>query len=232
MPVYGVLIDHEEGRFLYDTGFDKEIVDTVLSGNARQSDRQTLPGQLDLIGLRTDQISHVVNSHYHLDHVGGTSCASMRRRCAHACEMEAAANPAPFEEMGYCDMSFAPGLRGAASGHDYANDIYTPKFQLLRGDQEIAKGVTLFETPEHTDGHCSLMVRLAGRRPMLFRGDACYDKRGMDENRISSSHVDPRASFRSLDRLRQLARDHDAELFYAHDAISWKTWTPAPGFYI
>jgi 4-pyridoxolactonase len=28
-------------------------------------------------------------------------------------------------------------------------EIYTPTFQIIAGDQEIAKGVRLFETPGH-----------------------------------------------------------------------------------
>src|SRR3546814_11695959 len=55
--------------------------------------------------------------------------------------------------------SFAPVLakqpasQGAAEGGDAGDpplDIYTPKFETVTGDQEIAKGVWLFETPGHT----------------------------------------------------------------------------------
>ena len=74
---------------------------------------------------------------------------------------------------------------------DPALDMYTPKFQTLTGDQEIAKGIWLFETPGHTAGHYSLMVELKGRRPMLFTADACYSKKNMDMMCISSFHLDP-----------------------------------------
>lgn len=223
-PVYGVLIDHPEGRFLFDTGFDKDFVDGFIPDNAIQTERQTIPGQLDLIGLRPKDITHVINSHYHIDHVGGNQHCTHATTLCHKCEMEAYMDPAPYERMGFSDRSAEPPS-------DIASDIYTPRHELLTGDQEIAKGVHLFETPGHTPGHYSLMVRLAGRRPMLFTGDACYTKRSIEENLISNAHSDVKQAYQSLDRLRQLAERHDAELFYSHDPVAWSGWQPTPGFY-
>lgn len=230
-PVYGVLVDHADGLFLFDSGFDKAHVDALLPGNAQQTDAQTLQAQLAMAGFGADQVSHVVNSHYHVDHVGGNKLCRHATTVCHACELEAAANPEPFEEMGYSDMSFAPGLRGCADPLGYADDVYTPKFETVRGDQELAKGVRLIETPGHTDGHYSLLVSLADRRPMLFTSDACYTPRSMAERRIASAHVDVRQSYRSLDRLEEVAREEDAELFFGHDPDGWRTWRPAPAFY-
>jgi len=230
-PVYGVLIDHRDGKFLFDTGFDKGFIDSVMPGNAIQSERQTIPGQLDCVGLRPTDITHVINSHYHVDHVGGNKFCTCATTVCHRRELEAASNPKVYEKRGYADMSFAPGLRRCDDGQNYADDIYTPKIETLTGDQEIAKGVHLFETPGHTPGHYSLMVELAGRRPMLFCGDACYTSRSLEENIISGAHVDVAQSFDSLDRLRDLAEKYDAEIFYSHDPEAWKHWQLAPGYY-
>jgi 4-pyridoxolactonase len=82
--------------------------------------------------------------------------------------------------------------------------MYTPYFETRRGDQEIAAGVHLFKTPGHTAGHYSLMVRLPGRRPMLFTGDACYSEKGLDMRAMPSFHVDPVQGYQSLERLEDL----------------------------
>ena len=72
-PCYSVLIDHDEGKFIFDTGFDKAHVDKVLPFEQPvQSEEQTIPGQLKKIGLDAKEITHVINSHYHFDHCGGT----------------------------------------------------------------------------------------------------------------------------------------------------------------
>jgi 4-pyridoxolactonase len=148
--------------------------------------------------------------------------------------LEASGNCQPFEHLGYSDLSFAPGLadkRGLKLPPDPALDMYTPTFQTLTGDQEIAKGLWLFETPGHTAGHYSLMVELKNRRPMLFTGDACYSKKNMDMMCISSFHLDPTASLASMKRLKALADTHDAELFYSHDLESFKTYRTGADYY-
>ena len=75
------------------------------------------------------------------------------------------------------------------------------------------------------------MVELANRRPMLFTADACYSKKNMDMNCISSFHLDPTASLRSMHRLRRLAEQHDAELFYSHDPQSFAGYQTGARFY-
>src|SRR5258708_2617746 len=131
MPTYGVLIDHADGLFLFDTGFDLVHVQTKMGiSGALQTPGQTIPKQLELLGLG--------------------------------------------------DSSGEPEL-----------EIYTPHFETLRGDQQIATGLHLFETPGHTPGHYSLLVELSGRRPMLFSGDACYSRKGLDLMKMPASHVDP-----------------------------------------
>jgi 4-pyridoxolactonase len=184
--------------------------------------------------LKTDDIQYVINSHYHFDHCGGNK--HFRKACTvcHTRELEASGNCQPFEHLGYSDLSFAPNLaaqRGLKLPPDPALDLYTPRFETLTGDQEIAKGLWLFETPGHTAGHYSLMVELANRRPMIFTADACYSRKNMDMMCISSFHLDPTASLASMNRLKALAAKYDAELFYSHDLESFKTYRTGPAFY-
>jgi len=121
--------------------------------------------------------------------------------------------------------------KAGAAAPDPATDMYTPKFDLVKGDRELAKGVWLFETPGHTAGHYSLMVKLADRRPMLFTADACYSQKNLDMMCISSFHLDPVASVQSLHRLKALAAEHDAELFFSHDAESYKSYQTGAAYY-
>ena len=65
------------------------------------------------------------------------------------------------------NASATPTSASTRSGHEY---------ELISGEAEIAKGVTVIESPGHTAGHVSLLVELNGRRPMLFTGDAVYTR--------------------------------------------------------
>ena len=234
-PCYSVLIEHGDGRYLFDTGYDFDHVMRVLPFEKPiQDPSQTLPGQLANLGLNTGDINYVINSHYHFDHCGGNKHFHAACTLCHAKELEASGNCQPFEHLGYSDLSFAPSLaekRGLTLPPDPALDMYTPRFETLTGDQEIAKGLWLFETPGHTAGHYSLMVELKNRRPMLFTADACYSKKSMDMMCISSFHLDPTASLASMKRLKALADTHNAELFYSHDLESFKTYRTGAEFY-
>ncbi len=216
-PCYSVLVDHPEGKFLFDTGYDLEHVRNVLPFELpEQTPDQTIPGQLKLIGIDPGEITHVVNSHYHFDHVGGNRFCTRATTLAHRKELDASHDHQPFERLGYSDLSF---------------DEIGPRYELLSGDTEIAKGLTLFETPGHTAGHMSLLVELGDRRPMLFTGDAVYTHGSFERTIISGFHLDPVASVASMRRLGELAQAHDAELFYSHDADSYKTWQTGPAYY-
>ena len=237
-PCYAVLIEHADGLYIFDTGFDFDHVQSVLPFEKPiQAKEQTIPGALAQIGKTPEDINYVINSHYHFDHCGGNKHLTRACTICHAKELEACACHQPFEHLGYSDLSFSSELAADKVGKstqdagDPPLDIYTPKFETLSGDQEIAKGLWLFETPGHTAGHYSLMVELANRRPMLFTADACYSKKNMDMMCISSFHLDPTASLNSMKRLLQLSEKYDAELFYSHDPESFGNYLKAPGFY-
>ena len=238
-PCYAVLIDHPDGLYMFDTGYDHDHVMKALPfEKPLQTPEQTVPGMLAPLGLKPSDVDYVINSHYHFDHCGGNKHLTEACTVCHAKELEACGCFQPFEALGYSDLSFNPELEAARdkkAGSEIAAeptlDIYTPKFETVTGDQEIAKGLWLFETPGHTAGHYSMMVELANRRPMLFTADACYSQKNMDLMCISSFHLDPVASLDSMVRLTALAEKYDAELFYSHDPDSFGNYMKAPGYY-
>jgi 4-pyridoxolactonase len=227
MPTFGVLIDHADGLFIFDTGFDLHHAETIMGiPGVKQSPSQTIPGQLGMLGLRGSDINFVINSHYHFDHCAGNKHCPHATTICHRCELEAALQPEPFEAYTYTDRSFI-GCPIDSGGLE----IYTPHFETLSGDQEIAKGVHLFETPGHTLGHYSLLVTLPGRRAMLFSGDACYSRKGLDLMKMPASHVDPVKGYKSLQRLKDLSERCDAEIFFSHDGDLYPTYLKAPAWY-
>jgi len=177
-----------------------------------------------MLGMSPDDINYVVNSHYHFDHCGGNKHCRHAKTICHKCELEAGQNPQPFENFMYSDRSYQ-------KSESTALDIYTPDFETLEGDQEIAAGVTLFETPGHSAGHYSLMVKLAGRRPMLFPADVVYSQKALDNMILPASHLDPVRAYQSIERIKALAEKHDAEIFFSHDAASFANYKKAPSWY-
>lgn len=216
-PVYGVYIDHPEGKFIFDTGYDLDHVNKVLPFELpEQTPEQTLPAQLDKIGVKPEDIDYVINSHFHFDHVGGNRFLTNATLITSKLELRSCLVPEPFERLGYSDLSF-----------------YSPtlKREFIEGDTEIAKGLTLFETAGHTIGHVSLLAEPDGRRPMIFPGDAAYTFETLERMIVGGFHLDPVASISALKRIKSMAKQHDAEIFPSHEMDPWLKWKHAPDFY-
>lgn len=216
-PIYGVLIDHPDGLFLFDTGYDLEHVQRVFAvEEPRQEPDETVAAGVRRCGYAPEDVKYVVNSHLHFDHVGGNRCFPRATTLVHKQELRQAKVPDAFERYAYSDQSF---------------DHPEARYELLEGDTEIARGLRLFETPGHTVGHYSLLVEMTARPPMLFTGDAAYALESIEREIISGFHHTPVDGVRSIKRLRSLAKQYEAEVFVPHDAGAFKGYRKAPDAY-
>jgi 4-pyridoxolactonase len=235
IPAYSILIEHREGRVLLDTGFDYDHVMKHLAfEKPTQTEDQTILGGLKKLGLGASDIDIVFNSHFHFDHCGGNKFFPDARKICHKAEVPQACNPEVFEHLGYSDLTFsveAAEARGRTDDLRHGQTAANTRFEGVEGDFELMKGVHMFYTPGHTIGHYSCMVERANDRPMLLILDAAYTKRSLDTLCQASFHLDPVAGVKSMKRLRALAEQHDAELFFSHDIALFKGYRTGPDFY-
>jgi 4-pyridoxolactonase len=220
IPSYGVLIEHDEGLFLFDTGFDYEHTNRVLPFELpEQTEEQTIPAQLELCGFSVSDVTTLVNSHLHFDHVGGNKHfeGTGVPNVVHAREIAQARNHEPFEFFGYSDKTW-----------DYDGARLLP----ASGDFELAKGLWLYETPGHTVGHYSLLVKPdSGAKPMLFAFDVVYTQEALEKGVQPGFHNDPVAGVRSIRRLKELSEEYGADIYFSHDPEAWTRYKHAPDAY-
>ena len=213
-PIYSVLVEHDDGLFLFDTGFDLEHVSRVFPGELPlQSEAQGIVQQLALCGFAPGDVSYVVNSHLHFDHVGGNRHFPDATTLVSKAELRQAKVPETFEHYAYSDQSF-----------DHPGVVY----ELLEGDVELAAGLRLLETPGHSAGHYSLLVEPPSGQALLFAFDAAYAHESLERLIPSGFHLDLTAAVRSLRRLSQIARAHDACIYVAHDMAAFNDYSLAP----
>jgi len=217
-PVYSVLVEHSDGLFLYDSGFDKGTVEEFLPFELpEQTDEQTLPAQLEKCGFATSDVSAVINSHLHFDHVGGQRHLPDAVTWVGKEELRHALVPEPFERLGYADKVF--------HRPDSA-------YRWLEGETvDFADGIRLLFTPGHTVGHYSMVIEREGKRPILFCADVTYTRETWEKELISGFHNDPTANYVSVRKLKQLASRTDAEVFFTHDMEAWNSYKHAPDHY-
>lgn len=217
IPVYSVLVEHDDGLFLFDTGFGLDHMNRVLPFELpEQTPEQTIPAQLASCGFELGDVGTLVNSHLHIDHVGGNQlfAGTGVKNVLHAKELAQGRNHEPFEFFGYSDSSW-----------DYKGANFVP----VTGDVVVAEGLWLYETPGHTVGHYSLLVQ--GATPMLFAFDVAYSAEALEKGIQAGFHNDPVAGVRSIRRVKALAEEHGAEIFYSHDMDAWRGYKHAPDFY-
>ncbi len=170
IPVYSVLVEHEGGLTLFDTGIDLDHMNRVLPFELpEQTPEQTIPAQLELCGYGLGDVTTIVNSHLHIDHVGGNQLfeGTGVRNVIHEREVAQARNHEPFELFGYSDKSW---------------DYEGANIETVSGDLELAPGVWLYETPGHTVGHYSYLF--LGEKPMLFAVDVSYTTAAFEKGRL------------------------------------------------
>jgi len=217
IPVYSILVEHDDGLFLFDTGIGMEHMNAVLPFELpEQTEKQTIPAQLESCGFGLGDVTAVVNSHLHIDHVGGNQLfkGTSVRHLIHEKEVAQARNHAPFEFFGYSDKSW---------------DYEGAKIETFSGDTELAKGLWVYETPGHTVGHCSVLVD--GDRPLLFAMDVAYTADALERGIQPGFHHTPVDGVRSIARVKQLAEERGAQIFFSHDMEAWQDYTHAPGHY-
>lgn len=234
-PVYSILIEQGQKRFLIDTGFDYDHVMKMLPfEKPMQEKHQTILGALAQLGLTPDDIDVVFNSHFHFDHCGGNKFFKNAKKICHKSEIFQACKPKSFEILGYSDLSFSVEAAEARSATNQLLDGTTKSnssFEGVEGDLELAPGVKLISTPGHSIGHYSVLVNFSKRRPILFTIDAAYSKRSIETFCQSSFHIDPVAGIDSMHRLKKIAADHDAEMMFSHDMESFKTYQTGTRYY-
>ena len=151
-------------------------------------------------------VRYIVQTHLHMDHTGALGHFPNAAVVVHAAELEAARSS--DERRGYVPADFdKPDLNWQA--YDGDHDLF--------GDGSVR----LIQSPGHSAGHVSVLVRLSETGNVLLTADAS------DSRRIWDGELPPRAfhsreqAAATLERLHEVADEADALLIFGHDADNW-----------
>ena len=168
---FGLSNDPDCHVYLIDGGEELALVDCGIA------EGDSLDRILDNVrsdGFDPSRITHLLLTHYHMDHAGGAA----RFRDRLGLEVVAHTDAAPTLRTGderavALDMAKAAGLYPA----DYRFEPVAVAREVREGDRVSVGSLELdvFETPGHCDGHVSYLMR--GReRTYLFSGDAVFSR--------------------------------------------------------
>src|ERR1700712_5184660 len=192
------LIKHGDDYMLWDTGH------AMTAPNV--APKVSLVDQLAQLNLTPDQIKYVGISHFHADHTG--QVASFPKATVLIGKGDWDAISAPTPAQGVNAAPFAAWLKGEAKVEPLAND------KDVFGDGSVI----VLNTPGHTPGHHSLLVKLPQTGAVLISGDAVHFRENYDINGVPWFNFDRAQSLASIDRLKKIAANAKATVIIQHDA--------------
>lgn len=227
LPVMAFLIDTGDGYILYDTGSNPEAMNGYWPNGLKevyplyQTKEERLENQLALVGVKPEEIKTVVLSHMHLDHAGNIHL--FKHADVYAPKEDYLAAQAQVH------LNADPATHGGYVKGDM--DVAVKQYHLVSADFEIVPGVEVVTLPGHTPGLLGLVVHLDGGTIILPQ-DAVYTSEIYGPPaKMSGLLHDSVAFFRSVEKVRELEKKHNAKVFFAHDHEFFQTLKTAPECY-
>ena len=224
-PTHAVLIETDGQKILWDTGVPRDW-ETRWAPTGFQEffpvqEDPAGPGFLDSalaeLELTPDDIDVLVLSHLHFDHAANAKMFDNGRTriLAQADEIEGVKT-----------------IEGEFKGAHLVSDFDGLHLEAVHGDAEIAPGVEVIFTPGHTWGTMSLKVDLPEAGTKIFTSDAVYMGASWGPPAIGAGIVwDSVGWLESVEKLRTIAEETNAEVIFGHDAAQRSTMKIAPNGY-
>jgi N-acyl homoserine lactone hydrolase len=192
------LIKHGENYMMWDTGH------SMTAPNV--APKVSVVDQLAQLGVKPEQIQYVGISHYHADHTG-----------------QVASFPQAMLLIGKGDWDAitSPKLAAGVNAPPFAHWISGGgKVEPLLNDKDVFGDgtVLILNTPGHTPGHHSVLVKLKEKGNVLISGDLVHFHENYDTNGVPWFNASRADSLASIDRFKKIAANFKATVIIQHDA--------------
>lgn len=219
--ICGYVVETDAGEVvLIDTGFPPKYAEDAEAATAEDDlgsfgrvlsvTPENLPGpQLAKLGLKKSDVSLMIQSHTHIDHVGDMGGYPQAPILISAAER---ALPRPLYWSGKQAMAWPEA--------DYL---------LVEEDCEIGEGFEVLHCPGHAPGQLAFMVKLPQTGWVLLTSDAISRASEIDE-KFAGSWEEELAIYHG-DRLMKLAAEREALVIFGHSPEQWPELKKAPDWF-
>jgi N-acyl homoserine lactone hydrolase len=214
LPIHCWAIEHEGVLRLVDTG-DTAAARDVPFARMMVAPEQELPGAMAAAGLNVDDVSEVVLTHAHGDHMDGVVHVRAPVR-VNETELQHVKSPMARIMRRVLRQPLPPGFDPEPLVLDGGPFGAFQRSKALSDDGRIV----VVETPGHTPGHVSVIcVDDAGRHVMLA-GDVTDSLEQLHSRRADAVGPDPKAHVATLERVLAHCAQHPTIFLPSHDPDS------------
>jgi len=207
-----LLIDDGQNRILVDTGLGDKMNFEEMKHYAADS-RFSLINSLKSAGYKPEDISHVINTHYHFDHCGGNTCFDNNGNTVPAFknaqyyiskkQFHSASEPNRREKPSFLTENFLPVQEAG-------------KLTLLEQENSITDNVSVRFFDGHTAGLMAVSVNYHGKK-LIFTGDMLPAAAFVPLSWISAYDIAPLTALNEKQAFLEEAVLNDYTLFLQHD---------------
>jgi glyoxylase-like metal-dependent hydrolase (beta-lactamase superfamily II) len=198
------------------------LIDTGLGGKWDDKEREmfavaeprTLITDLARVDLHPDEITHVIQTHLHFDHVGGATFINGEgelkvqfpnaRVYVQKGEWEVAGNPNPRDRRSYKPENLNPLKENGV-------------LELIEGDGELLPGISVTVTGGHTRYHQTVTLRSNGHT-LVYLGDLIPTPSHLPVPFVMAYDLDPEQTMAMKAPLLDQAAEEDWLLVFEHAA--------------
>ncbi len=217
-----LLIEHDIGLILVDTGAgnkeNEKFHDIYGVENRGENDATQLEDGLRDLRVHPSDVALVINTHLHFDHAGGNTT-----RTADGKIIPTFPNAKYVVQAGEFEYATHTNERTGASyfPHNFIPLRDNGQLQLVSGEQEIVKGISVRPTPGHVPYHQS--VRIENESEVAFYlGDLVPTSFHLPLPWIMGYDVEPLVTLETKRRILKQASEEGWVMVFEHDArIPW-----------
>ena len=219
--ICGFVIQTDAGEtVLIDTGFPEKYANDANAateedelgsfGRVLSVTHDNMPNaQLAKLGLSPNDITLMIQSHTHIDHVGHMDGFPNAPILIAAAER---ALPRPLYWSGKQAMEWPEA-----------------EYHLVEGDFELGSGFEVFLCPGHAPGQMAFMIELPQTGSVLLTSDAISRAAEIDEKFAGSWDVEQ--AIHNGARLMKMAAARSATVIFGHSPEQWSDLRKAPAWF-
>lgn len=213
MALRVMLIRGRDRCILVDTGIGHKWNDTLIERYAIDHSRSTMAKAFDKVGVKLSDVTDVIVTHLHFDHVGGATSYDEKGR---------AVPTFPWAKIWVNEKNLtqfhAPSEKDRASfiEHTVKPVVEGQQLKVSKGNDEISAGVSLWITDGHTPGQQLVKVS-SGGETLLFCGDTIPTTSHVPLPYVMAFDVEPMKTLEEKRVILTEAVKENWKLAFCHD---------------